>query len=71
VLPYAAYVAALVDWVGGTEVANVVELPTGLQSYLQPGYRDHLAGKIELTDEADRPVELPDSNCLIVIERRS
>jgi hypothetical protein len=37
---------------------------------LQPGYRDALAGKIELTDEHDRPVPLPDSNCLIVIERR-
>ena len=31
---------------------------------------DNLAGKIELTDERDRPVELPDSNCLIVIEKR-
>ena len=30
-----------------------------LRSYLQPGYRDNLAGKIELTDEHDRPVELP------------
>jgi hypothetical protein len=36
---------------------------------LQPGYRDHLAGKIELTDERDRAAELPDSNSLIVIER--
>ena len=41
-----------------------------LRSYLQPGYRDHLAGRIELTDEHDHPVELPDSNGLIVIERR-
>jgi hypothetical protein len=41
-----------------------------LRSYLQPGYRDNLAKKIELTDEHDLAVELPDSNCLIAIERR-
>ena len=46
----------------------VIDNPLG--SYLQPGYRDALADKIELTDEHDRPVPLPDSNCLIVIERR-
>jgi SAM-dependent methyltransferase len=70
ILPYDAYVAKLVEWVGGPDVANVVDLPPAARSYLQPGYRDGLAGKIELTDEHDRPVELPDSNCLIVIERR-
>ena len=48
---------------------SVVEIPAELRSYLQPGYRDNLAGKIELTDEHDRPVELPDSNCLIVVEK--
>jgi len=66
ILPYDAYVAHLLDWCGPG--AHVVDNP--LRSYLQPGYRDNLAGKIELTDEHDRPVELPDSNCLIVIERR-
>lgn len=70
ILPYDAYVAALVDWVGGERVAKVVDIPAHLRSYLQPGYRDHLANKIELTDDHDRPVELPDSNCLIVLERR-
>jgi len=70
VLPYADYVAAIVDWVGGTSVAKVVDIPAHLRSYLQPGYRDNLANKIELTDDHDRPVELPDSNCLIVVERR-
>ena len=49
--------------------ARVVEIPPALRSYLQPGYRDNLAGKIELTDERDVPAELPDSNCLIVIEK--
>jgi len=68
ILPYDAYVAKLVEWCGGERAARVVETP--VRSYLQPGYRDNLAGKIELTDEHDRPVELPDSNCLIVIERR-
>jgi SAM-dependent methyltransferase len=70
ILPYDAYVAAVVDWVGGRDVANVVEIPAHLRSYLQPGYRQHLVGKIELTDDHDRPMDLPDSNCLIVVERR-
>ena len=68
ILPYDDYVASLVAWCGGPERAAVVDNP--LKSYLQPGYRDALADKIELTDETDRPVPLPDSNCLIVIERR-
>jgi len=66
ILTYDEYVARLLAWCGPE--SRVVENP--LRSYLQPGYRDALAGKIELTDEHDRPVELPDSNCLIVIERR-
>ena len=64
-LPYQAYVDQLLAWCG--EGARVVDNPLG--SYLQPGYRDNLAGKLELTDEHDLPVDLPDSNCLIVIER--
>ncbi|MCW5808648.1 MAG: methyltransferase domain-containing protein, partial [Deltaproteobacteria bacterium] len=68
ILPYDDYVAHLVAWCGGPEAARVVDTP--LRSYLQPGYRDHLAAAIELTDERDVPVELPDSNCLIVVERR-
>jgi SAM-dependent methyltransferase len=67
VLPYDAYVAQLVTWCGGESAVRVV--PNPLRSYLQPGYRANLAGKIELTDEHDVPVELPDSNCLIVLER--
>ena len=68
ILPYDEYVAQLVVWCGGEAAVRVV--PNPLRSYLQPGYRDNLAGKIELTDEHDRPVDLPDSNCLIVLERR-
>jgi SAM-dependent methyltransferase len=70
IMTYDDYVAALVDWVGGPSAARVVEIPAHLRSYVQPGYRDNLASKIELTDDHDRPVELPDSNCLIVVERR-
>ncbi|MEO8846508.1 MAG: methyltransferase domain-containing protein [Kofleriaceae bacterium] len=71
ILEYDAYVAALVDWCGGPHHAEVVAIPAALRSYLQPGYRDNLAGKIELTDEHDLAVELPASNCLIAIERLS
>ena len=70
ILTYDDYVAHLIAWCGGEARARAVPLPPALRSYLQPGYRDHLHGKIELTDEHDRPVPLPDSNCLIVIERR-
>ncbi len=68
ILPYDEYVAQLVAWCGGEAACAVIANPLG--SYLQSGYRDNLAGKIELTDEQDRPVPLPDSNCLIVLERR-
>jgi len=66
ILTYEQYVEHLVRWCPG---AHVIDVPAALRSYLQPGYRDNLAGKIELTDEHDAPVELPDSNCLIVIEK--
>ncbi|MDQ3340733.1 MAG: methyltransferase domain-containing protein [Myxococcota bacterium] len=66
ILTYDDYIAKLLAWCGPE--SRIVENP--LRSYLQPGYRDALAGKIELTDEHDQPAELPDSNCLIVIERR-
>jgi SAM-dependent methyltransferase len=66
IMTYDDYIAKLLAWCGPE--ARVIDNP--LRSYLQPGYRDALAGKIELTDEHDHPVPLPDSNCLIVIERR-
>src|SRR5262249_41378111 len=69
ILTYDDYVARLVAWCGGPGAARVIELPPEVRSYLPPGYREHLAGKIELSDEHDRPVALPDSNCLIVIEK--
>jgi SAM-dependent methyltransferase len=70
ILPYDDYVAQLVAWCGGSRAVRVVELPPEIRSYLQPGYREHLASRIALTDERDRPVELPDSNCLIVLEKQ-
>jgi SAM-dependent methyltransferase len=69
-MTYEAYVAQLIAWLGGPEACAVVELPAPLRSYLQPGYVTNLAGKVELTDARDQPVALPDSNCLIVVERR-
>lgn len=68
ILEYDDYVRHVIEWCGGDSAARVVENP--LRSYLQPGYRDALADRVELTDEHDAPVELPDSNCLIVVERR-
>ena len=69
VLPYDEYHRHIVDWLGGPDVVRVLPLPPEMRSYLQPGYRDALAGKVVLTDEHDHPVELPDSNCLIVVDR--
>ena len=65
---YDDYVAHVAGWLG--DGAQVVPVPSAERSYLQPGYVLGLAGKIALTDEHDRAVALPDSNCLIVVERR-
>ena len=70
ILAYDDYAAAVLAWCGGPAHATLVSLPDDLRSYLQPGYPTHLAGKIELTDGDDQPVPLPDSNAVIVVERR-
>jgi len=67
VLTYPEYAAALTTWLDG---AHLVPLPPALATYLQPGYVTALAPKIELTDEHDRPVPLPRSNCLLVVEKK-
>jgi len=67
ILSYDQYAAAILEWLPG---ARLVPLPAGHAHYLQQGYVDALAPKIELTDELDRPVPFPDSNCLIVVEKR-
>jgi SAM-dependent methyltransferase len=66
VMTYADYGAHLVDWLPG---ARLVPLPPEIASYLQPGYEQGLADKIALTDEHDAPARLPDSNCLLVVEK--
>ncbi len=38
--------------------------------FLEPGYADHLLPKIRLTDSAGEPIPLPDSNLIIVAEKR-
>ncbi|HEY0191984.1 MAG TPA: methyltransferase, partial [Kofleriaceae bacterium] len=67
VMTYDDYVAHLRAWCG--ERARVLALPPALRSYLQPGYARHLRDRIALLDEHGRPTELPDSNCLIAIEK--
>lgn len=39
------------------------------QHYLQDGYAEALADRIEFMDEEGKPVRLPDSTCLYVIEK--
>ena len=50
---------------------NVVELPAGEQSYLQPGYVDYLKGKANLFDLNGHEAKMPDSNMMMVFEKRS
>ncbi len=66
VLPYAEYIAAILGWLPG---ARAVDLPPDLRSYLQDGYNQGLAGKVELFDERGVPCALPDSNCVMVFEK--
>jgi len=40
-----------------------------LDHHLQDGYDTALAPKIELLDESRQPVRLPDSTCILVIEK--
>lgn len=64
------YEAAVLDWLSDFDPPAVaVELRSELRSYLQPGYRDGLADKVRLSDDAGRPVALPDSNALWVFEK--
>ena len=47
--------------------ANIIVL----KHYLQEGYAIALSPKVDLFDEAYNPVQLPDSTCLIVIEKKN
>ena len=67
---YQTYVDNIVAWCNGANAAcRVVDVPAELRSYLQPGYIDGLAPKVELFDENNIPCSLPDSNCIMVFER--
>ncbi len=75
VLQYADYVDNILAWLSEEDVENQtcvkrVAIPDGNQSYLQPGYKTGLAPKIILLDGEMNPVELPDSNCLMVFEKQ-
>lgn len=48
------------------EQATIIEF----KDYLQEGYEEHLMEKIEFFDEQMHPVKLPNSTCLIVIEKK-
>jgi SAM-dependent methyltransferase len=55
----------------GTGRAHAVALPMELRSYLQPGYTQHLAGKVRLFErDGTTPARLFDSNALWVIEKQ-
>ena len=69
VMRYEQYTAAMIEWLGGATHARLIEVPLAHRSYLQPGYQQGLAGKVALFDENDLPTALPDSNCLIVVEK--
>ena len=70
VRPYDEYRSLILEWLADEEhPPRAIPLPAAIASYLQPGYEKGLAGKVELYDENGRPVGLPDSNCLIVIEK--
>ena len=67
VLPYDEYCESIKAWLGSE--AKIVEVPEDIRSYLQPGYKTALAPKVTLRAANDAPIELPDSNAVIVIEK--
>lgn len=70
VLPYEEYRDLVLDALADPRhPPRWVPLPARERSYLQPGYRTGLEGKVELFDERDAPCELPDSNAIWVYEK--
>jgi len=65
VLPYDEYLATILTWLGPRARAVEVADP----SYLQPGYIEGLESKVTLLNSDGKPTPLPDSNCLMIIER--
>jgi SAM-dependent methyltransferase len=60
-----AYEKCIRDTLG--EQADIIML----RHFLQEGYTEALADRIVFMDEKGEPVSLPDSTCLIVIEKKS
>jgi len=54
----------------GMQISEV-EIPVEERAFLQQGYVDNLAGKARLLDLQGNEVSLPDSNMLIVIEKKN
>jgi SAM-dependent methyltransferase len=78
VLPLEEYRRSLVRWLGDADPGfrpRLVEIPDDLASYLQPGYPQALSPRVDLyegdVESLDNlePVRLPDSNCLLVVEK--
>lgn len=40
------------------------------EEFLEPGYKEHLSPLVELYDTHDNEIDFPDSNCIIVIEKK-
>ncbi|MCI8653131.1 MAG: methyltransferase domain-containing protein [Angelakisella sp.] len=58
----------LADWRALGEGLPGVRLVYSTQ-YLQPGYPEHLAGRVELSGDTGEPVPFPDSNLIVVFEK--
>jgi len=40
-----------------------------LDSFFEQGYQDNLSKYVDVLDENGAPVEYPDSNCILVVEK--
>jgi len=70
VMTYEEYRARALEWLADeAHPPRWIPLPPEERSYLQPGYRTGLAGKVELQDGEGAPCELPDSNAIWVFEK--
>lgn len=66
-LPVKQYAEFIQDALEKASVSsNVVEAST----YMQEGYREHIEGRLDLTDQEGQPVELPDFTGIVVIQKQ-
>lgn len=68
-MTYIDYRESLLQWLQDLGNPEWIHVPAEYASYLQPGYRSGLAGKVELFDERGEPTELPDLNRLLVVQK--